>query len=309
MDVLSLAIRINRTLRRMTPSRIRNKVWRVLSRLGKPLRTLLNGDTERYAAVGYPLMAEHRFAKVAGKRRKITVVYNYYKKESTLFKSLDSLERQSWQLCKPEDIEIILIDDGTLGEDLVDRLPEKVLYLWQRKVGYGICRAKNTGARLANGDYLVFLDPDIMVSSSFFDAMIEKFRLFGDRLIQSGYIWDYHFQGCPDPRSEFGVWELPDRPTQRFYQVAGGNMAMSRALYMETPGFDEDLIYGGVEDLLFGYHLSKVRGTAVLFNSSMESWHIPHPPGGAHADPQKSWEVVRKKWPEFFQQYITLGLR
>ena len=302
----------------MAPGRIRNKVWRVLSRLSKPLRARLNDDTESYAAIGYPtdvvmrpasLMAEHRFARVAGKRRTITVIYNYYKKESTLFKSLDSLEHQSWQLCKPEDIEIILIDDGTLGEDLVDRLPEKVLYLWQRKVGYGICRAKNTGARLANGDYLVFLDPDIMVGSSFFDAMIEKFRLFGDRLVQCGYIWDYHFQGCPDPRSEFGVWELPDRPTRRFYQVAGGNMAMSRALYMETPGFDEDLIYGGVEDLLFGYHLSKVRGTAVLFNSSMESWHIPHPPGGAHADPQKSWEVVRKKWPEFFQQYITLGLR
>src|SRR5437588_324356 len=101
----------------MTPRRIRDKVWGVFNRLSKSFRTLLSEDTESYVTVGYPtdvvirpasLIAEHRFAKVASKRRKITVIYNYYKKESTLFKSLDSLERQSWQLCKPEDIEVIL---------------------------------------------------------------------------------------------------------------------------------------------------------------------------------------------------------
>src|SRR5437879_3185293 len=97
---------------------LKNKVWRGLRRRSKPLRTLSNADTESRTVIGYPtdvvmrpasLVVEHRFAKVASKRRTVTVIYNYYKKESTLFKSLESLERQSWQLCKPEDIEIILI--------------------------------------------------------------------------------------------------------------------------------------------------------------------------------------------------------
>jgi glycosyltransferase involved in cell wall biosynthesis len=251
----------------------------------------------------------HRFAKVAGPRRKISVIYNYFKKESTLFRSLESLEKQAWQRCRREDVEVILVDDGTVGENVVERLPEHVLYVWQRKVGYGICRAKNTGARLANGDYLLFLDPDIMIGEGFFDAMLEQFERFGDRLVQCGYVSDYHFEGSPDPRERFGVWEWPDRPTRRFYQVAGGCLAIARSLYDETPGFDEDLIYGGVEDILFGYHLSKLPGTAVYFNSKMQSRHIPHPPGGAHADPAKTWEIVRQKWPEFYEDYVTRGVR
>lgn len=254
-------------------------------------------------------VTSHRFAKVAGKRCKISVVYNYFQKASTLFRSLEALERQSWERCRPSDVEVILVDDGTEGESIVERLPDRVLYVWQRKFGYGICRAKNTGARLANGDYLVFLDPDILIGRNYFDAMLDGFEKGGNRMVQCAYIWDYHFAGCPDPRLEFGVWERPNRPTRRFYQFAGGNVAMGRSLYMETPGFDEDLIYGGVEDLLFGYHLSKLQATTIWFNNNMESWHIPHPPGGAHARPDKTWEIVRRKWPEFYEDYIVRGLR
>jgi hypothetical protein len=86
-------------------------------------------------------------------------------------------------------------------------------------------------------------------------------------------------------------------------------MAMSRRLFQETPGFDEDLIYGGVEDLLFGHHLSKLPATQVVFNRGMESWHIPHPPSPAHAEPAKSWEVVKAKWPEFYDKYVVQGMR
>jgi glycosyltransferase involved in cell wall biosynthesis len=254
-------------------------------------------------------ITKHRFGKVAGASKKISVIYNYFKKDSTLFQSLDSIEKQSWKLCDRSDVEILLIDDGTPGEPVADRLPEDVIYVWQRKIGYGICRAKNTGARLANGKYLVFLDPDIMLHPDYFDAMLRGFQEFGERAVQCSYIWDYHFVGCPDPRLEFGVWEHPNRMTRRFYQVAGGNVAIARALFFETPGFDEDLIYGGVEDLLFGFHLGKLPDTAIVFNDHMQSRHIPHPPSGAHANPRKSWEVVQLKWPEFYEDYIVKGLR
>lgn len=265
--------------------------------------------------IGYPTVApssiidEHKFAKIAAPGKLISVIYNYFEKESTVLRSIESLDKQNWQRCRREDIEIILIDDGSDANKIATQLPEDVIYTWQRKNRYGICRAKNTGARLANGDYLVFLDPDIMVGPGYFDSILNRFEEFSDRLVQSGYIWDYHFQGCPDPRTEFGVWVRPDRPTHRFYQIAGGNLAIARKLFFETPGFDEDLIYGGVEDLLFGYHLSKLPGTSVMFNRSMETWHIPHPPGGAHADPVKTWEIVKRKWPEFYRDYLEWGLR
>lgn len=270
------------------------------------------GNDSRLMATPLAPVAEitnHRFGKIAGPRKKVSFVYNYYSKADTVFKSLESIDRQRWNGCTRDDIEIILIDDGSPGESIAGRLPDDVVYLWQRKIGYGICRAKNTGARLANGDYLVFLDPDILLAPEYVDSMLEGFAAFGDRTVQCGYIWDYHFVGCPDPRMEFGVWENPGIKTRRFYQVAGGNLAIARSLYFESPGFDEDLIYGGVEDLLFGYHLSKLAGTSIVFNSRMQSKHIPHPPSGAHADPRSSWDIVQLKWPEFYDDYIVRGYR
>src|SRR5262249_1163146 len=152
--------------------------------------------------------------------------------------------------------------------------------------------------------YLIFLDPDILVAETYVDAVLRGFDRFGDRVVQTGYIWDYHFAGCPDPRTEFGVWNMADGVSTRFFQLAGGNSAISRSLFFETPGFDEDLVYGGVEDLLFGYHIGQLPRTGIYFNREMTSWHIPHPPSIAHADPQASWKIVKEKDPEFYDAYI-----
>jgi glycosyltransferase involved in cell wall biosynthesis len=219
------------------------------------------------------------------------------------------LLHQTLSLCRSDQYEIIVVDDGSEGGELRQKLPDSVTYVWQRKRRYGICRAKNTGAKLANGDYLVFLDADILVTVDYVDAVLAAFQQWGRRTVQCGYIRDYRCAGATDPRTEFGVWENPGVPTSRFYQIAGGNMAIAKELFVETGGFDEDLIYGGVEDLLFGYQLSLLPRAAVRFDRRMEGSHLPHPPSLAHADVAATWEVVRVKYPEFHNRYIVDGLR
>lgn len=242
----------------------------------------------------------------------LSVIINYYRKQSTIFRVLEKLSAQSLHSCAPEQVEVIVVDDGTDGETMYKDLPPEVIYLWQRKlgdVGYGICRAKNTGAKIANGKYLVFLDADILVGETYLESILRGFQKYGDRVVQCAYIWDYFFTGCPDPRTEFGVWENPDHLTSRFFQLAGGSMAISKNLFVESGGFDEDLIYGEVEDILFGYQLGQLPQTAVYFNRQMECWHIPHPPSAAHAEPGRSWNIVKTKYPDFYDKYIVRGLR
>lgn len=242
----------------------------------------------------------------------LSVVITYYAKQSTIFPVLEGLFSQSLPACSPEQIEIIIVDDGTEGETLYKDLPPNVTYLWQRKlgeVGFGACRARNTGARIAKGKYLAFLDADILVGPGYFEAMLSGFQRYGDRVLQCGYIWDYFFDGCPDPRTQYGVWENPDCLSRRFFQVAAGSLAISRDLFVESKGFDEALIYGEVEDLTFGYQIGCLPQTAIYFNRRMECRHLPHPPSLAHAEPEKSWNVVKTKYPDFYDQYIVQGIR
>jgi GT2 family glycosyltransferase len=271
------------------------------------------GETHRLRAK-IPLMPqseiiEHKYAKVIGVAKLISVVIPYFRKSSTVLRCLEALRDQEYELCGRDDIEIIIVDDGTPGERIHERLPEDVHYVWQKKIGFGGCRARNTGAKICNGRYIAFVDPDVIVERRYFDSILRGFSKFGDRIVQAGYIFGYFFDGCPDPRTEFGVWENPELLTRRFYQVASGNMAIARDLFNETPGFDEDLIYGGVEDLLFGYHVGLIPGTAIVFNREMEVHHIPHPAGSAHLNERRTWEIVKCKWPEFYTDYFESGSR
>ena len=242
----------------------------------------------------------------------VSVIITYYAKQSTIFDVLQGIRGQSLQSCRPEQIEAIVIDDGTEAEDIAQRLPPETIYLWQRKPtagGFGASRARNTGAKIANGKYLIFLDADILVTPDYVEAALRAFRKYGERIVQCGYVWDYFFAGCPDPRTQFGVWEDPHHLTKRFFQVASGSLAISRDLFVESGGFDEDLTFGEVEDIQFGYQIGRLRRTAMYFNREMECRHIPHPPSLAHADPEKSWNIVKTKYPEFYDQYIVQGLR
>lgn len=242
----------------------------------------------------------------------VSFVITYYAKKSTIFEVLRGLEQQKLSTCAPDQFETIIVDDGTEGEDIHRELPASVFYLWQRKPeagGFGASRARNTGAQVAKGRYLIFLDADILIGPDYVEAALRGFRQHGHRIVQCGYVWDYFFTGCPDPRTQFGVWEKPEHPNRRFFQVASGSLAIARRLFVESGGFDEDLTYGEVEDIHFGYQLSRLRRTEIYFNRGMECRHVPHPPSLAHADPEKSWDIVKAKYPEFYDQYIVQGLR
>jgi glycosyltransferase involved in cell wall biosynthesis len=249
-------------------------------------------------------------ARVRNPAVTVSVIVPYYDKSSTLVRCVEALLNQSDARQGAEALEVIVVDDGSRDDDIHNRLPERVVYIWQRKHLYGLSRARNTGAKLANGRYLVFLDPDLLVCSTFVTSILDGFDRFGDRIIQTGYLVDFAFEGAPDPRAAFGVWNRPDQISSRWVHVAGSNLAISRALFDESPGFDEDLVYGGAEDILFGYQIGRLPGTGVLFNRGMEARHIPHPPSiHRQLNPDLSWEIVREKYPDFHRAYVIEGRR
>lgn len=85
----------------------------------------------------------------------LSVVIPTYNRADYITQTIESVLQQTY-----ENIEIIVIDDGSTDDtaDVVLRFGRKVRYVRQENAERGASR--NHGLRLANGDYIAFLDSD-----------------------------------------------------------------------------------------------------------------------------------------------------
>ena len=98
---------------------------------------------------------------------KISIIVPIYNVEKYLKRSLDSLVNQTL-----EDIEIILVDDGStdnshkIAEDYKENYSNVLLVT---KENGGLSDARNFGLQYASGEYIAFIDSDDYVESQMFE--------------------------------------------------------------------------------------------------------------------------------------------
>lgn len=104
---------------------------------------------------------------------KISVIVPVYKVEAVLSKCIESILSQSFS-----DFELLLIDDGSPDSSgaICDKYARqdrriRVFHLTNR----GVSAARNHGLKKAAGEYVVFIDSDDWVDSSFFLAISKYF--------------------------------------------------------------------------------------------------------------------------------------
>ena len=94
---------------------------------------------------------------------KISIIIPIYNKEKYILRFLRSIQNQFF-----DDIEIILIDDHSIDStlEIIEKLRKKDerIKLIKNKKNYGTLKSRNEGAFKANGKYLIFLDPDDLLS-------------------------------------------------------------------------------------------------------------------------------------------------
>ncbi|MGK7943340.1 MAG: glycosyltransferase family 2 protein [Microcystaceae cyanobacterium] len=206
-----------------------------------------------------------------------SIVIPTYNRKPILEKCLKALENQTLSDQKVENYEVVLVDDGSTDDTLdwlnqeKENLPHVHLYTQDHQ---GPAAARNLGVKNAQGDRIIFIDSDLVVTPQFLqshaDALTDgQERIGSDRLFTYGAV----INTC-----NF------DNPTQEPYKItdfsaayfATGNVAIARK-WLEMAGlFDTAFQLYGWEDLELGVRLKKLGLTLIKCPEAVGyHWHPP----------------------------------
>ena len=237
----------------------------------------------------------------------VSVVVTYYEAPEALELTLAALESQTY----PRELfEVVIVDDGSRTPLAPPAgSPLKVRVVHQEDRGFGLARARNTGARAASSEILIFLDCDMMPEAEWLaeharwhhaacDALTLGFRahvqvdgidaaavrnrsgslaeLMADRPVERPAWIEFHMTRTRDLTSD---------DDDSFRMVTGGNLGISRSFFELVGGYDETFTQWGGEDTEFGYRAFLRGGLLVPVRDAM-CWHQ-----GAGAAPSEEESV------------------
>jgi len=206
------------------------------------------------------------------------IIVNFNVKEF-LQNLLNSIDKASSNISK----EIIVIDNAS-DDGSVEVIKEKFpsVKLLENKINVGFGRANNQGLAIAKGKYILFINPDSIVSEDTLEKMISFFEshsdcgLAGCKILNSdGTLQLACRRSFPGPWTSFtkvtglsnlfprskifaryNLTYLDENKTYEVDAVSGSFMMIRKEVYEKTSGFDEQFFMYG-EDLDLCYRVQK----------------------------------------------------
>ncbi len=180
----------------------------------------------------------------------ISIIVPAYNEEAYLPATLASIKDAAAAMTgnSGASVEILVVDNNSTDATASVAMANGTTVL--HETVQGIARARNTGARHAEGDVLVFVDADVLVPpdtiSEIHTAMIEPGCIGG------GVDVEYRPRRL-SIRLYLGIWRLL---SQRLGMVQGATQFCRRSAFEATGGYDETAWIG--EDVDFYWALGKL---------------------------------------------------
>lgn len=166
---------------------------------------------------------------------------------------------ESIEACDERGLEVILVLSGPVLSSFknVPRKYGKCKIIYSRKT-WSPSKARNTGARIARGDWLVFIDSDCALPENYFKELRRSINSKNspDCVIGKVISMDKTRLGCFEEFEHMQSVEkyLYSKDGKTFAKICvGANMAVSRDVFRRVGGFDEKL--DSAEDREFGARL------------------------------------------------------
>jgi glycosyltransferase involved in cell wall biosynthesis len=214
----------------------------------------------------------------------ISVIVPALNEESVIGRCLASLQRQD---LPPAGFEVIVVDNGS-----ADRTAEIArsfggalsLTVVERR-GVRISALRNRGAALARGEFLAFLDADCVAPRHWLRQTADLLRADSFRIVGAQYRIPQKSSWVA--KAWYGdLWRMKDGPVS---YVPGGNLAISRELFLNLGGFDETIVTS--EDTEFCERAAR-SAAPILAVPSLSVVHLGTPQTLAGFYRKQSWHGV-----------------
>ncbi len=237
----------------------------------------------------------------------VSVIVPTYNRPGALKLCLKSLAGQSMV---PS--EVLIADDGSSSEtrDFVQEMQGSlhdifpIKHIWQEDIGFRKPQILNQTVRQTTGDYLIFIDGDCMAHRNFVQAHVEhssSSAILGGKRVEIGKKLTEQLLKEGMILNSFNLRLILDslvgnsRKVEEAIQIKnpllrrlmhrdqitddgiwGCNFSLSKSLFMDINGCDEDFLDGSLEDndlgirvLNQGKQVRSVRGLAIV----LHLWH------------------------------------
>jgi glycosyltransferase involved in cell wall biosynthesis len=190
----------------------------------------------------------------------ISVIIPTYNRLPILQKCLLALEAQNIDDNLIDGYEIILVDDGSTDNTLewldthLSQFPHLKIYQQNHQ---GPAAARNLGIEQSQGEIIIFIDSDLVVTANFLIAHAQALitgtqKNKSDRVFTYG--WVINTCNFANPTSE--SYKITDFSAAYF---ATGNVAIAKKWLLEAGKFDTQFQLYGWEDLELGVRLKKLN--------------------------------------------------
>ena len=245
---------------------------------------------------------------------KITVIVTLYNRLEYARNMILALQQQTKQID-----ELIFADDGSSEklmeyiEDLLVDCNFKIKHVYQDDIGFRLARSRNNGAREASGDYLIFLDQDVIFDNDFIESIYnsrKKKRMIFSEALGSSLEEKNKIQELINTQ-KFDYKEIYDlvdntkkveqdnflyklKLRSRGAKIVGLIFSLFKEDFININGLDEKYIGYGYEDDDFGNRFFKYGGETFAFKMKRYPIHMYHKAASPNGSPNEDYYRQRK---------------